>query len=46
MDVIDDVDLAIEAYLDTDFPADDGEKYLRIMACCRLCSCNRMRSAT
>jgi hypothetical protein len=30
MDVIDDVDLAIEAYLDTEFPSDDGEKYLRV----------------
>jgi hypothetical protein len=30
MDVIDDIDLAVEAYLSAVFPDDDGEKYLRI----------------
>lgn len=30
MDIIDDVDLALSAYLRADFPVDDGEKYLRI----------------
>ena len=30
MDIVDDVDLALDAYLRNSFPADDGEKYLRI----------------
>ena len=30
MDVIDDIDMALEAYLTADFPNDTGEKYLRI----------------
>ncbi len=30
MDVIDDIDLALDAYLVADFPADNGEKYLRV----------------
>jgi hypothetical protein len=30
MDVIDDVDSALQAYLDKDFPEETGEKYLRV----------------
>src|ERR1700737_5015692 len=30
MDIIDDVDSALTAYLDNEFPDDTGEKYLRI----------------
>lgn len=30
MDIVDDVDLALDAYLTNRFSADDGEKYLRI----------------
>jgi hypothetical protein len=30
LDIIDDVDLAISAYLEADFPTDPGEQYLRV----------------